>query len=338
MPKTLDAIIQDLTRESMSWDSIQCEISIRQDLLITIGSTSPRSGTKREEFMALATGPKKYGLYHTSETPPKCVLLGYSDGTRCVSVEYRRPPDEARQRSITITKTFLHEQASGYVNYPEPLRFQFVGLVPLREAIQRAEQAGPSRVAGRDCSRFYFSGVPGGSGTQDLLYHLDDLTSVPLKVEAYANRDRWAAAKPSTVWEAKRLDEVQTFHVATDSHYAAYINKPDVQPVLQLTEDYHIDSIRYNEPIPASAFWPVYDPGVYINDLIAGKEYYNTPDKKAPKQAVAKEETTSTSTPAPAPPIVAEKSTDWTAFLSGAGVALGVAVLVAGLVLKLRGR
>jgi hypothetical protein len=327
MEKTIDTIAVQIARETHAADSIEISITLRQELLVVIGSKPPRTKVIRENFIATARGQKFYRRSIESGGSEQTIWAGYSDGNRCASVEYSRPPHEKEQKTITITKTFMDEQLTGYTTRPEPIRFHYVGLIPLYEAITTAERAGRSLTAGRASNVFIFRAVPGTKSTQDLVYHLDDQTSVPIKVEAFANESRRVADKPSWVWEALTLDEVQGFHVPLRSRYKSFIVRDTSASQEKMIEDYTINTVQFNENHPASKFWPVQDNGVFINDLIAKKFYYNTPDKKAP----------------PSEPIatvgqllVAEQPTDMTPYFSGAGVALATVALAAAVYWKVR--
>jgi hypothetical protein len=319
--KSIDAVTLDLARETASWDSIDVIVATDQRLLVAIGKNPPRVSHGSEHFIETADGQKYYIKSDGEPEHPRSVLLGYSDGKRCASVVFKDPPHQDEHRSITLTSTFMDEQLTGYVMRPEPLRFWYVGVIPLREAVLKAERIGSSRVAGRSCDGFLFSAVPGGNTSQDLVYQLDDATSMPLKVEAFSNQSRYKAGKPSWSWEAITLDVVQGYHVSLNSRYTGFIVKDDVASTTQLTEDYKVESITFNEKHPASAFWPTLQNGVFVNDLIAKKYYYNTPDKKAPVDTVAK-----TASPV-VDPIGAAQPSDSTPWISG-GVMLGVLLLV----------
>jgi hypothetical protein len=331
MAKPIDQIVMELTRES-SWDSIAVQVRAEQTRFVAIGKNAPGAGfVSSERFMETADGERFYEKTDSGRDA-RVIVLSYSDGKRCAAVERKRAPYQEEQNSITLTKTFANEQVTGYVMRPEPLRFAFVGLIPIREAVREAERIGDGIVAGRDTAIFLFSGVPSPNVTQDLVYHLDAATSVPLKVEAYANRLRFEAGKPSWVWEAIALDDVQGYHLCLKSRYTYFVVKDDSASIRQLSEDYTIESCKFNDTYPASTFWPAYDKGVFINDLIAQKSYYNTPDKKAPVDATVK-------TPSVvADRIVVTDSTDLTPWVSGAGLALGSSFLVVGAYLWLKRR
>jgi len=332
MSKPIELVIADLLRETGSWDSIDAHINITQTLFIAIGDNPPKTSVGEEHYIETFRGQKFYRTTENQSGTEVVGLLGYSDGVRCASVEFKRPPEQDQQHSITVTKTFMNEQLTGYVMRPDPLRWHFVGLIPLHEAIVKASQIGTDRVAGRGCDVFLFSAVPGQRGTQDLVYHLDRATSLPLKVEAFANQDRLKSAEPSWIWEAASLDEVQGFHVALSSRYTSFVLTEAASPTKQLTNEYKIDALKFNKSYDASTFWPLYDKGVSINDLIARKHYYNTPDKKAPPDVTAKTAT------AAGVPIVATEPPDYTPWIAGGGLMVGAILLLLGAGLWMRNR
>lgn len=330
MEKPLDSIVLELARIAGGWTTIDCRVQTNQTLYIAVGSTRPGRSTSVEEYRARSTGQRMYQLYYIDGAAKRRVLSGYNDGKRCADVRHLKAPDGEHQQSITIEKTFLSETKEGYLKQSEILRFYHVGLMPIAEAIAKAERHGLSRVSGRECVRFYFAGVPGPRDSQDLVYDLEATNSAIMRVAAYADRDRFIADDPDWAWEVKRLDEIQGYPVATESSYTSF-RHADGNSDRRLTNDYQVESIRFDEPILDSAFWPKYEPGVFINDLIAGKSYYNTPDGKAPaNKAVAEVK-------APVgPPLVARPAADWSGWASGGGIVLGVALLAAGIALKLR--
>jgi hypothetical protein len=330
MAKSIEAVAADLVRETASWDSIDIRVTTEQHLLIPIGKNEPKTSHADEQFIETFVGQKYYKKTDGEPGHQHIVFLGYSESKQSASVIFKGSSHDGLQNSITLTKTFMDEQLTGHVMRPEPLRFLYVGLIPLREAVLKAERIGSDRVADRACELFLFKAVPGGSVTQDLLYHLDGATSMPLKVEAFANQSRFQAAKPSWIWEAMTLDNVQGYHISVKSRYTGFIVSEDAASTAQLVNDYSVESIRFNDKYPASTFWPKMDKGVFINDLIVGKSYYNTPDKKAPHEVGID------AVSASADPIVAGEPSDATPWASAAGVALGASLLLLGAYLWLK--
>ena len=319
--KPLDAVIADLTRETASWQTLTARIFLEQTLYAPIGPSPAGTVTQgRETYVASHTGERRYGQYSLVDDVEACVLLACDDLKSSALVRYLPPPHQLRQKSITISKDFLNESQTGFAAIPTPLPF-YVGLQPIRTAISSASVIGPSQVAGHECTRYLFAKVPGNGSTQDLVYHLDTSTSYPLKVESFADSAQVAAETPFSVWEADRLDEVRQWHVATDSRFTTFAPTSAGGIIPQLVNKYHFDSIRFNTAVPASAFWPRYDPGVLINNTITGQMSYNTFDGKAPQAATAAD----------------PNALPWTSWAVTGGITVGLALLVVGLARWIKG-
>ncbi len=318
--KPLAAVIADLTHETAGWGSIGARFALEQIVYAAVGPTPAGTITHgREDYMATRHGERKYAQYTEVEGRDVCVLFGYDVTTRCASVRYAKPPFETRQTSITISKAFLDEAVTGSNAIPAPLPY-YVGLVPIHQAITTAERLGPSQVAGRDCFRFYFSKVGNPAATEDRVYHLDALTSFPLKVETFLDRAHFDAASPFSVWEAEAIGEAQGFHFAVDSRFTTFAPGAQGKLIPQLINKYHAASIQFNNAIPGSAFWPRADAGVFYDDTITGKSGYNTIDGKAPTATAA------------APPAILP----WPPWITTGGITLGLALLVVGLTRRFR--
>ncbi len=138
------------------------------------------------------------------------------------------------------------------------------------------------------------------------------------------------------MWRAEALDGIQGFHVSLDSRDVAdRYEGPSANE--RLINHYTIDEIKFNHDVSKVAFWPTYDKGVYIVDLITKKNYYNTPDKKAPQEVIAAKTAVPQSTPGLTPVVASELggSSPWPPM---AGLILGSVLLAAGVVLWIKRR
>lgn len=272
MPKPIDAVVADLTRET-SWSSLSVDVALEQVRLAEVGDAKPGTTTgNREEYRATAAGRRRYAQFARVEGREVCTLLGYSDGERCASVLFRPVPDEGRQRAVTISRSFLREEKTGTAEVPAMLPY-FVGLEPLRGAIRRAEAVGPSRVLDRACERYYFAGVRAGDAAQEMVFHLDAATSCPLKVESFVDRAGFAAGRPFAAWEAVKLDEIQGHHVAVDSRLSTFGAGRGGRWGPVVVDSYHVTTLRFDAEPPAAEFWPRFEPGIAVYDRIAGRVY-----------------------------------------------------------------
>jgi len=218
----------------------------------------------------------------------------------------------------------MNESKFGFRDAPPPLRYYHVGLMPLHEALANAERIGQERVIGRICENFHFRevGLPGMQ--QSLVYSLDEQTSLPLKVAAFSSPVQVRDKMPSWVWEATTLDRVSGRHFALSSKYASFRvrktaagdwdSKPDLSSTIQVTE------ISFDTPIPHTAFWPDFQPGVRVLDSIAKRKY------EIPGARPSTRDAATVGTPIRVEP-------DRGSWLPGAGVALSLAALAVAFVL-----
>ena len=236
--KPLETVVAELTHETTGWTSLDARFTFEQTLFAAVGTAPAGTHTRgREEYRATRQGERKYTQFIEVEDREACVLAGYDTTDRCTSIRYARPPEEHRQTSILISKDFLDEATTGFRAIPAPLPY-YVGLKPIHEAIRTAERVGPSQVAGRNCTRFYFARVEGHGGTEDLVYHLDASTSFPLKVEAFTDWPHFDAAAPFSVWQADTIDEAQGFHFAADSRFSTFTTTASGKPIPELINKY----------------------------------------------------------------------------------------------------
>ena len=207
-----------------------------------------------------------------------------------------------------------------------PLLYHYVGREPLHEALPEAEHLGADRVAGRDCEIFRFAQVEWTS-PQDLVYHLDKETSIPLKVESFRDRASFDAGKPLWVWTADKLERVDGHPVVRDSTQVDYA-AGGAEPAF--TRTFRVESIAFDKDYPASTFWPVFQPGVGVLDVIAGKSYREPgadPEAEVDASASRGGEAATTT----AQPLQAIPPGHWTSTLSTVSLGLGISVLVASL-------
>jgi hypothetical protein len=324
MPDPIDAVLAKVIRETSGWEAIEVHVDIEQTLHIKIGAHVPQTGMASETYIETSKGRRFYQRLNCASPDDCAPSLGYCDGSRSGQVETQPPPNQTKQKTISITKTFMYEQQNGFNHRPTPLRGQYVGLIPLHEALPKALPMGDATVMQRSCQLFHFKAVPTPKGTCELVYSLDTATAVPLRIAFYANTEKLKAAKPQWTWEATELKEIQGFHVPTRSKYSSYAVS-EKESTVSLSEVYTMDSVVFNKKYSEATFWPKYDQGVYINDLTINKAYFNTPDKKAPKSVE--------SATAVQEPIVAGDPNAGGSLPLFIGLSVGVVFVVVGLVM-----
>lgn len=320
MDRLTDSAIEHLTREMTSWSAI--ELQVREDVSMQAASEIQVASERTNFDHYIETSRGLRFLEETSQVDGSegGRISAYCDGSRCANVLYRAEGDHQQQAQVTISKQFLNEGRFGWTDRPKPLKYFYVGLSPLPEALPKAQRIGEDTCLDRTCDVFLFPAFQ----SQDLVYSLDRATGVPLKVEAFKDEAMRQAGRPSWVWQADSLDDVQGFHVPLTSSYQGFnYNNPD-DPVTR-TSEIKVETISYNKAYEKSQFWPTIQPGVTVHDTIA-KESYTVPDPTAAAEPAT----------APLPTaghIVATPPQDWTTYVPPVGLGLGIAVLIAGLVL-----
>lgn len=246
----------------------------------------------------------------------------YSDGAKCADVSYSAK-DLNRQASVVIKETYSTEGQTDKLDRPMPLSTWFVGREPLHEALgKKAETLGSVKIEGRDCDRYLFRSVRWYT-LQDHVYDLDGQDSVVLRIQAFAPNAVRNEKSMLWEWKATSIQLKDNRPVATDSRMTAFNEGRAFG-----TWDYSVQSMHFNKKTDPSDFWPEMKPGTVVFDVTTGEQ------KVIPGDAPLGRDTT-TSPPAP---VAAEPTSQWTPWLSRGALALGAALLLAGLVIWWRGR
>lgn len=210
----------------------------------------------------------------------------YSDGRRSAEVSYG-PGQLEQQAQVYVGRDFGREARVGFAQAPPPLRYYYVGLTPLPEALPDAVPLGTGTVLGRPCTTVRFDGVGRSSRPQALVYHVDTEAGIPLKVTAYENPEFLARDLPNWRWEATRVASIQGRLFPMASTYTSYVVLDRDQPGRESAHrdvEVQIDVARatFDRAVPRQAFWPAYQPGVFVLDTVA-KRSYRVPGGAAPE-------------------------------------------------------
>lgn len=310
-------------------------VAIESEVRQTPGSGASKaipSMTIVQSYEATTSGRRYYEETATGEKGIVLHRAAYCDGEKCTNINYQ-PGPENRQRSVAISNQFLQEGISGFLVAPDPWTWSHVGLTPLHEALATAKPLGEGEVIGRKTHVFQISRRENTAASRDWIYHLDQATSVPLRVEFYTNPDRIEAKRPDTIWEAVTLDVVATrsFPMRSKMVQSAVRKEPDGTEKLveQLRRETTIKSIYFDSPIPATRFVAKIEPGMPVSDML-NKTIKVTPGVRIPIEPPRKpvEGNATVATPA-----VVEPASDPSLWLSGIGVTLSVGVLIVAFVL-----
>jgi hypothetical protein len=310
-----------------SWKAI--EIHVRENMLVQRipGLPIPPESANLYHYIETSDGRRflDAATEHNGQTEGRS--LDCSDGNRCASVSFRKEGDQFQQVQVDITKHFRYERQFGWSVCPVPLKYFHIGLSPLYEALPKAQRTGEDTCLDRPCEVFLFAEFKSGKTPQDLVYHLDRATGVPLKVEAFKDKTARLDGKPSWVWQADSLDEIQGFHLPLSSSYKSFDYQNADDPV-KIALETKVESLSYNKPYLETQFWPTIQPGTVVFDTIA-RTAKTVPDPKAA--------TASPSEPLPTTGhIAAVPPRDWGSYVPPVGLGLGVSVLIVGLLLWMR--
>jgi hypothetical protein len=324
---SLGRIIENVVTETVP-RTIRLRVSVVQTRYQAGAPSSPSSLTLEQTYAETAVGERYFDEVRTEPRGSVSHVSSFCDGAKCANVRFL-PEEPDTQDRVTIGHEFMNEVRFGFRDGPAPFRFYHVGLTPLHEALADAERIGQERVIERTCNRFHFRAVGPPGARESLVYSLDETTSVPLKIAAYANPDQIGDQAPNWVWEATTLDGVSGRHYPRASKYSSFrvtrtdsggwASKPTLSKMIK------VDEIAFDVAIPKATFWPTIQPGVKVWDSIA-KRHYQTPGAvQLTREAMG----------AGQPVRVAPESESW---LPSVGVALSVAVLGAAGVLWRRSR
>lgn len=318
----LSRMVEKVVRETMP-RTVRMRVSISQSARQLAGAEGSSPLSLEQTYFETDRGERFFDERILVPRQPVSHNSSYCDGRKCANVTFSAE-DPEKQHLVTIDHDFKSESTFGFRDAPPPFRFYHVGLVPLHEALEKAERTGRELVIERTCDDFLFKEVGPPGMKQSLVYSLDEETCVPLKIAAYSGPEQIRDNMPNWVLEATSLDDVSGRHFARSSKYASFrvtksedgvwVAEPD------LTRTIHVDEIRFDAAIPKAAFWPEIQPGVFVLDAVA-KRKYQTPGGAPPTRETAS---------VGAPIRVAAESSSW---LPVAGVVLSLAVLGAAAVL-----
>ncbi|GIW85815.1 MAG: hypothetical protein KatS3mg108_0139 [Isosphaeraceae bacterium] len=192
----------------------------------------------------------------------------YCDGARCAEVMFHEG-DPTRQRSITISSSFAGENSGLETQRPLPLRFLYVGLKPLPQALREgAEHVGQETLLDRPCDVFLFRDVPSTAGKVILRYSLDSATGVPLAIQWFKDQGALQAGTPYRSWQAVRFETREGLPMVVEGKQVTYRDGSTV-PFDQ--SESKVVNLRLNQDYPASTFWPEPQSGVTVRDTFTGK-------------------------------------------------------------------
>jgi hypothetical protein len=209
---------------------------------------------------------------HASGAPVR--HAGYCDARRNALVLFDQA-DTSRQAQITVSNEFMTESKSGFSMRPVPLKFHYVGIKPLGEALRDpgVKFIGEDRVLDRKCNAFLFPEVPWHSGNKPMVYRLDDSTSTPLAVDVFLDDPHYRDGLPLIRWRALSLSVVDGRPLAMSSEEKTFKDQvaEGREPASVLT--HAIKQVRFDREYARSTFWPVEQNGAQVFDSLKRKHY-----------------------------------------------------------------
>ncbi|MDX2035077.1 MAG: hypothetical protein SFX72_00400 [Isosphaeraceae bacterium] len=264
-------LVPKLLKNAKSWSSIELTVENTTHQYGTLAKGGVPRFEMRLEYIETDRGQRKLRETQTLGETEGPVTEVFSDGERSALVRYHPVDGKLVQESINVTRSFYSEVLTGYTDRPVPLRYDYVGLVPLHEAIVGARFLGDSEVIGRTCGVFLFpKNRP--NDTLDLVYHIDWDHGLPLRVE-YHRTGRAEEGRPNAAWEAKAIEKYDGRPLVSSSKYAAFDTRNGDGRSVTLEIDHSIVSARFDLAYPSTMFWYQAGPGVHVVDAPGGKTY-----------------------------------------------------------------
>lgn len=302
-----------LARELSSWHSI--EVRIRVGLENEQPEPNEYASAEMEyHYIETAVGERLYEERHLPGAGPERFWASYADGRRFADASFA-PGAGRKLNQVTIKPNFGNETPSDNLLRPWPIQSWAVGRIPLHKALAGATALGTGRHLGRDCELYLLTKARVARADVSLVYWLDRETAVPIRLDLYADESAREAGRPISTWAAESLDEVDGRHVPLRSVMTQFQPNAGPPPVPRLAQQLTIESIRFDGDYPATTFWPTMEPGTKVVNTIT-KQFTTIPG--GPEQAGSTLE--------------ARPTRDWTPWITGGCVALGVVLVVAAIV------
>jgi len=270
----LTRILENLLTENYS-TSVRLRVTLDQTRSLYRQPQGSLSSQILQEYVHTGRGQRHFEARTKWENGRTDHRAAYCDGTKCAEVTFD-PTNVDKPQTIEVSHKFADDMSSNGLTIPFPLLSYFVGSKPLVEALTTGESMPDGDALQRPCDVFLFKAVGVAQRKDDLVYYLDKVTSVPLKVVCYTSSDLRLSNRPLWAWEAIRLENVSGHHVALESIWKRFVVKgaePAAASKVDYTQTIHVDECTFDQQIAASEFWPIYTPGVRVLDRIDRKSF-----------------------------------------------------------------
>ena len=327
MNDVLAKLAARLEIETSGWKSIR--LRVREEILnMPTAYNNIPSQLESMEWLYSEThrGQKLLDWTFRSTGAPTRRLAFYCDGTKCAGVEYV-PGDPDRQKAIGQSPTFgfASLRLSWQPDRPVPLERYYLHGKPLHDLLPSGSLVGESTTASRPCVIVKFSNVSMFKRHADLRVSFDNATGVPLRF-SFGNDPE----EPLWTWEADGLESVDGYHIPRISHDREYFIGRDPQSIL--VRRYILEEAEFDRVYPASMFWPVAQEGVKIGGSVSDSSR-KAAAPSAPEAAKRADLAGRNEPVQNVPTIEAIPVTTWVDLVRPGSLALGIALLIGGIVL-----
>ncbi len=273
------------------------------------------------EYFETSNGERYSSFTHILFDDAQRRQENYFDGRKGAVVHYQEAHPE-KQQSVAIGPAFDNEAAIGGTARPMPFKFFYVGKSPLYEALDHAKFLGVVSGPLGTCEKYEFDDAVFAKVKLKLHYYLDEKTSIPHRVDAY-DASGVATSHPNFTWEAKAVEIIDGHPFVTASVETNYDHRSGGKEVL-CTIDVETKEVRFNTAFQKGSFRPVIEPGAIVHDAFKKKTIL-PPREQAP-------------TPTNDTAAIAVSPLDWTSYASYTAYGVGALLLLACVVVRLRGR
>jgi hypothetical protein len=228
---------------------------------------SPSAQTS-ERYIEDAAGRKMYEVVRDAPGEPPSLSVYSCDGARCADVVYaggRGSP----QLSVRIKKSFGNEDQFPFCFRPLPLRYLYVGQVPLQEALRKAVHLRTEPCLGRTCDVFLFRKSDLAGLPLDIVHWIDQTSSIPLKVVGYNTEAQREMDLPCWTWEAQSLDLMDGHYIPRKSAEHSFLVNDDGSRTTRTSSTITVEKIKYNAHHDDAIFWPDIQKTAFVYDSIS---------------------------------------------------------------------
>lgn len=262
------AIIAKSDEEMHWWKSIKVDVT--QNIEHTAESRARFAGVtlaKQTDFnyTETAAGERRLTVIQTLADGTVNRKEHYFDGRKSATVQNDKDQPE-KQKDAKIGSTFGTEASIPGSDRPMPLKYQYVGRIPLYEALEKAQDLGEAEIDAKPCDKFMFNDVLFGQVRQNLLYFLRRDGALPVRIESYDGADP-ATARRLWIWESQKVDVVQGHPFVVKSVLTQFNRDGNVQ----MTTHSEVKHVAFNDKVGMETLRPIIAPEVKVSDTFAGK-------------------------------------------------------------------